>query len=207
VDPLTELLDRQVDFLLAQEDDESFLIQVEPFLRALHTDARVSAYLEDIKTELVQIGQVLEEIDAELVPQLIELRQELVALWPGAEDSEAAPPDHTSVAEQALAPLRYRRTLAFFDEHAAREPPFFNAEGQGGLAKELIHVLQAKDRDYLEQLGQAANAAHGHAGENATEHPGEPDQPPTENTAGSASDGPAPDPLDPCRCYRQSRIG
>jgi hypothetical protein len=34
VDPVVELLDRQVDFILGQDKAADFLVQVEPFLRA-----------------------------------------------------------------------------------------------------------------------------------------------------------------------------
>jgi hypothetical protein len=64
-----ELLDRQVAFLLKQPDDASFLVQVEPFLRALQTDHRLASYLDDIREELVAAIQILEAVDAELVPE------------------------------------------------------------------------------------------------------------------------------------------
>jgi hypothetical protein len=42
VDPLDELLDRQVGFLLRQTDSAGFLIQVEPFLRTLRSEPRLA---------------------------------------------------------------------------------------------------------------------------------------------------------------------
>jgi hypothetical protein len=120
VDPTTELLDRQVAFLLKQPDDASFLIQVEPFLRALETDDRLRSYLEDILDELVRGAQVLEAIDAELVPELVELRNDLVTLRPDADDSGAERP-RSGGAPQPLAFLAYQETLAYFDEQVAAE--------------------------------------------------------------------------------------
>jgi hypothetical protein len=87
MDATVELLDRQFNFLLKQPDDASFLIEVEPFLRALRDDDRLASYLDDLRDELVRVIQVLEQTDAELVPELIELRNELVTLRPEADDS------------------------------------------------------------------------------------------------------------------------
>lgn len=91
VDPLVELLDRQVDFQLRQEDAAAFLIQVGPFLRALRTEPRLAAYLDDVLEEVVHIVDDMEEVDAELTAELVELRRELVALWPEADDSSVEP--------------------------------------------------------------------------------------------------------------------
>ena len=66
MDPLVELLDRQVDFLLRQPDSAAFLIQVEPFLSALRTEPRLAAYLDDVLEEVVQIVDDMEDVDREL---------------------------------------------------------------------------------------------------------------------------------------------
>jgi len=50
MDATVELLDRQFSFLLIQPDDASFLIQVEPFLRALGDDDRLASYLDDLSS-------------------------------------------------------------------------------------------------------------------------------------------------------------
>ena len=60
MDDTVELLDRQFDFLLKQPDDASFLIQLEPFLRALGDDDRLVSYLDDLREELVSVIQVLD---------------------------------------------------------------------------------------------------------------------------------------------------
>ena len=148
VDPTTELLDRQVNFLLQQPDEASFLIQVEPFLRALETDDRLRSYLEDVLDELVRDVQVLEAVDAELVPELVELRHELVTLRAAADDSDAERPQ-PGASRQPLDLLGYRQTLAYFDEQVAAEPELFNYEAEGGKAKMLLGILQAKDQQYL----------------------------------------------------------
>jgi hypothetical protein len=80
VDELVELLDRQVDFLLLQTDSEAFLIQVEPFLRALRTEPRLAAYLDDVLEEVVQIVDDMEEVDRELTSELLDLRRELARI-------------------------------------------------------------------------------------------------------------------------------
>ena len=148
MDATTELLDRQVAFLVKQPDDASFLIQVEPFLRALETDDRLRSYLEDVLDELVRDIQVLQAVDLELVPELVELRDELVTLRPEADDSDAEPPEPGGI-RQALALVGYQQTLAYFDEQVTAEPELFNLKAEGGKAKTLLSILQAKDQQYL----------------------------------------------------------
>ena len=157
MDPLVELLDRQVDFLLRQTDSAAFLIQVEPFLRALRTDPRLAAYLDDAVEEVVHIVDEMEEVDAQLTLDLLELRRELVELWPEADDSSVEPSSESdSRAAKLQARLSYRGTLAYFDEWAASVPEPFNADGQGGLAKTLLSILQSKDTAYLHELEAGA---------------------------------------------------
>lgn len=158
VDPLVELLDRQVDFQLRQEDSAAFLMQVEPFLRALRTEPRLAAYLDDVLEEVVHIVDDMEEVDADLTAELVELRHALVELWPEADDSTAQPPsESTSGAVKLQARLSYSGTLAYFDDWAASEPQPFNADGEGGLAKRLLRILHIKDTVYLQEL-EAASA-------------------------------------------------
>jgi hypothetical protein len=179
VDASVELLDRQVAFLLKQPDDASFLIQVEPFLRALQTDNRLASYLEDLRDELVSVVQVLEAVDAELVPELQELRDELVALRPDANDSDARPPEPGGGAPRVAALHAYQHTVSYFDERAAGEPELFNYKGEGGRAQALLSVLQAKDAQYLREQEEAAQRAA-----RATEEQTPP--PDTENPQGPA---------------------
>ena len=157
MDALVELLDRQVDFLLRQTDSAAFLIQVEPFLRALRTEPRLAAYLDDVLEEVVGIIEAMETVDTELSTELVELRRELVELRPDADDSDVKPPSKSdSSAARLQARLRYRGTLAHFDEWAASEPESFNADGEGGKAKTLLGILQNKDTAYLHEVEAAA---------------------------------------------------
>ena len=179
MDPLVELLDRQVDFLLRQTDSAAFLIQVEPFLTALRTEPRLAAYLDDVLEEVVRIVDVMEKVDAELTAELLELRRELVELWPEADDSNVQPPSQSDpLAVKLHARLSYAGTLAYFDERAGSEPEPFNADGEGGLAKTLLGILQNKATAYLHEVETAAR-------ENDESEPGpsdvpSEDKPPTE---------------------------
>jgi hypothetical protein len=156
VDPTLELLDRQVEFLLKQPDDASFLVQIGPFLRALNDDDRLASYLEDISDELLRVVQVLEVADAELVPELVELRDELIKIRPEADDSGYERPDGTRGADKLMANLAYQQTLAYFDALAFGEPEPFDARGKGGKAVSLLAVLQTKDQEYLRAQEEAA---------------------------------------------------
>lgn len=157
VDPLVELLDRQVDFLLRQAESAAFLIQVEPFLRALRTEPRLAAYLDDVLDEVVGIIDAMEGVDAQLTTELVELRREFVELRPEADDSDLkAPSESGSPAATLQARLSYTGTLAYFDEWAASEPEPFNADGNGGKAKTLLGILQNKDTAYRHEVEAAA---------------------------------------------------
>ena len=81
----------------------------------LETDDRLRSYLEDVLDGLVRAAQVLETIDAELAPELVELRNDLITLRPDADDSDAEPPG-SGGAPQPLAFVAYQKTLAYFDE-------------------------------------------------------------------------------------------
>lgn len=123
-----ELLDRQVAFLLRQVDDAAFLVQLDPFLRALAGDTILAEYLDDIRDDLVDITLVMEEIDAELVPGLVDLRNEFVTMRPSADDSNAPVPGSQRTSER----FEYETTLAFFDEVVNRVPEHFNEHAEGG---------------------------------------------------------------------------
>jgi hypothetical protein len=194
MDPLVELLDRQVDFLLRQTDSAAFLIQVEPFLRALRTEPRLAAYLDDVLEEVVGIIEAMETVDTELTAELVELRRELVELRPEADDSDVKPPSKSDPAAARLqARLRYRGTLAYFDEWAASEPEPFNADGEGGKAKTLLGILQNKDGAYLHEV-EAAAARNNETEANLEDDSSEA-QPPTEDE----QNGPGSDRLDAWR--------
>ena len=100
----------------------------------------------------------MEEVDAELTAELVELRHEPVALWPEADDSSVEPTsESTSGAAELQARLSYSGTLAYFDDWAASEPRPFNADGEGGLSRRLLGILHNKDGAYLQEL-EAASA-------------------------------------------------
>jgi hypothetical protein len=165
VDPLVELLDRQVDFLLRQTDSAAFLIQIEPFLRTLRTEPQLAAYLDDLVEEVVYIIDAMEKVDAELTSELVELRRELVELRPGADDSHLEPPSASdSPAVKLQVRLSYGGTLACFDECAVSKPEPFDANGRGGLAGTLLGILRNKDTADLHEL-EAAVAREGAEGE------------------------------------------
>jgi hypothetical protein len=180
VDPLVELLDRQVDFLLRQPDSAAFLIQVEPFLSALRTEPRLAAYLDDVLEEVVQIVDDMEDVDRELTSELLDLRRELVELRPEADDSNVKPPSESdSPAVKLQASLSYRGTLAYFDEWAGSEPEPFNADGEGGLAKTLLGILRNKETAYLHEA-EAAAARENAEGESNPEGVRTENRPPAE---------------------------
>jgi hypothetical protein len=198
VDSLVELLDRQVDFLLRQTDSAAFLIQVEPFLKALRTEPQLAAYLDDVVEEVVDIVDAMEAVDAELTSELVELRRELVELVelrPEADDSNLEPPSESdSRAAKLQASLSYRGTLAYFDEWAGSKPEPFNADGEGGLANTLLGILQNKHAAYLHEVEAAA--ARQNAEAEAT-----PEDVPTEGSPSTAEErsAPARDALDEWR--------
>jgi hypothetical protein len=195
VDPLVELLDRQVDFLLRQTDSAAFLIQVEPFLRALRTEPRLAAYLDVVLEEVVCIVDDVEGVDAELTAELVELRREFVALRPEVDDSNVPPPSGSdSPAVKLQVRLSYMRSLAYFDERAGSEPEPFDADGEGGLAKTLLGILRNKDAAYLHGLEAAAARENDEAEADPQDVPRE-DEPPTE----AEQNGPVRDPLDSWR--------
>ena len=190
-DALVELLDRQVDFLLRRRDSAAFLIQVEPFLRALRTEPRLAAYLDDVLEEVVRIVDAMEEVDAELTSELLDLRRELVELRLEADDSNLEPPSESaSPAVKLQARLSYTGTLAYFDEWANSQPEPFDADGKGGLAKTLLGILQNKDTAYLLEVEAAAARDSSEAGANRGDVSPE-GQPPTEDE----HNGPGRDPL------------
>ena len=195
MDPLVELLDRQVDFLLRQTDSAVFLIQVEPFLRALRTEPRLAAYLDDVLDEVVQIVDAMEEVDVDLTSELVELRRELVELRPDADDSNLEPSSESdSRAAKLQSRLSYRGTLAYFDQWASSEPEPFNADGEGGLAKTLLGILRNKDNAYLHEVEAAATAKESEARVDPEDVSAE-GPPPTEGE----QNGPGRDPLDAWR--------
>jgi DNA-binding NarL/FixJ family response regulator len=136
VDPLVELLGRQVDFLLRQPDSAAFLIQVEPFLSALRTEPRLAAYLDDVLEEVVQVVDDMEDVDRELTSELLGLRRELVELRPEADDSHVKPPSGSdSVKTSGSTATAIRAALT------ERELEIFTQLASGNSNHQIAHDL------------------------------------------------------------------
>ena len=106
---------------------------------------------------MADIIEATEAADRELTAELVELRRELVELWPETDDSRVKPPSLSeSPAAKLQARLRYQSSLAYFDKWTESEPQPFNADGEGGLAKRLLGILQSKDTAYLHEREAAA---------------------------------------------------
>jgi hypothetical protein len=163
-DPILDLLDRQAAFLLSQEGRTEFLVQVELFLRALETEPRLAAYLEDVIGEAVDAYNELEAADEALRPELIHLRSEFARLIPALDDSGM---EHPSGLSGDLIP--YQGSLAFFDELAEGPAPRLSIDGSEGRAATLIRILQAKAE--LHRYQQEKSRA-GEGSSNAVEVPG-----------------------------------
>ena len=145
--------ERQVAFLLRQPDDASFLVQLDPFLRALEGDPIIAAYLEDMEAELVDTVRVMEAIDADLVPELVELRHEFVAMRPSSDDADAAAP----ASGRTLEDYAYQATFAYFDAWLSENPRKFDGNVEGGTARTLIDILRGKDTAYRYKLENAGS--------------------------------------------------
>jgi hypothetical protein len=147
------LLERQVDFLLRQTDHASFLVQLIPFLRALEQDPIIAAYMDDAVDEFVATIQLMEQADAELVPELVELRDTFVLMRPSADDSDVlAPIDRNP--DNPLQLVEYQSTLAYFDVVATRDPQHLDAN-LAGRASTLINILRSEDTRYGYKLESA----------------------------------------------------
>ena len=149
MDPVVDLLDRQVDFILGQETDADFLVQVGPFLRALLSDPRLAVHLQDLESELVDEVRVLQQLDDELTPELIQLRQELVKLVPELDDSDAELPTGWDLS------MSHESTLAYFDHFASQPADPINVAGEGGYASTLLGILQSKAVQHEQELKNA----------------------------------------------------
>jgi len=136
VDSALSLLDRQVEALAGQEGPVEFLISVEPFLHALRSDPRIAIHLEDLRDEAIDRVRVLEEVDSELVPELVQLRRRLVELRVDLDDSATPRPD---LGEDDRA---WVDSLARFDALAETEPQPLNYRGDGARTPQLLQILE-----------------------------------------------------------------
>jgi hypothetical protein len=138
MDAALGLLDRQVAALAGQGSSVEFLVSVEPFLRALEGEPRIAIHLEDLRDETIDRVRVLEQVDRELVPKLVQLRRRLAELRSDLDDCGAQPPDAGGDDRDWI------DSLAHFDVIAAGEPPLLNYKGDGAHTQRLLDVLQIK---------------------------------------------------------------
>jgi hypothetical protein len=134
MDPLIDLLDRQVFALAAHERPVDFLVSVAPFLRALAAEPRIAVHLGDLRDETVEHVRVLEKLDDELLPALIDLRQRVAAIERSTEQAgpTVSPPDNDP------------DSLANFDAIAAAPPAPLNYKAEGARAAQLLTILQSQ---------------------------------------------------------------
>jgi hypothetical protein len=132
------LLERQAAALAQQQTSVDFLVSVEPFLRALANEPRIAVHLEDLRDETIDRVRVLECTDAELVPELVELRRQLVKLRPDLDDSNMPQPTPDQ-NEQS-----WNDSLARFDAVAIADPEPLNYNGDGARAELLLEILNSK---------------------------------------------------------------
>lgn len=116
MDEVRSLLDRQVAAVQAQVSGPDFLVSVEPMLRALEGEPRLAVHLQDLRDETLDPIRAFEDVDGELVPVLVELRNRLVVLDPASDDSDRQP------AVLPKVDPTWAITLANFDAVAARAP-------------------------------------------------------------------------------------
>src|SRR4051794_13843158 len=85
------LLDDQRAFLIEQ-DGADFIRQVPRYIAALEDDSQVATLLDDLRHDGQTVFAEYDEHDRDLVPMLVELRNELVSIAPDADDSSMQPP-------------------------------------------------------------------------------------------------------------------
>jgi hypothetical protein len=134
-----ELLNWQTDFLLRQETDAEFLVQVPAYLQTLRGEPRLAIHMEDLDREAALLLAAHEPHDSQELPELSQIRDELVQRAPEAGDSEEAPPSG------GLDMLRWAMTLAAFDPIVSGELQPASTSGFGlGRTGHLVEMLQAK---------------------------------------------------------------
>jgi hypothetical protein len=108
LDDLVALLDRQVRFLL-EKKGAAFFRQLSQFVKFIHEEPRLAVCLEDMRKDATEARHLYLKHDEAFVPQLVELRRELVKLGPGVDDSTMTP------EEGYNDPHRWGASLAKFD--------------------------------------------------------------------------------------------
>jgi hypothetical protein len=138
MDAAVSLLDRQAAALAQQQTSVDFLVSVEPFLRAVRDEPRIAVHLEDLRDETIDRVRVFEGIDAEMVPEIFELRRQLVELRPDLDDSNIPQP----TPDQDEQP--WNDSLARFDAVVLADPEPLNYKGDGARSELLLEILNGK---------------------------------------------------------------
>lgn len=143
-----ELLGWQTDFLLKQETDPEFLVQVPAYLKTLRSEPRLAIHMADLDREAAILLATHAPHDSQQRPELAQIRDELVHLAPEADDSQEARPIGGGPDM-----LRWAMTLAAFDLiiNGELQPPVTSGFGLGRTGH-LVEILQAKLRDLQHPL-------------------------------------------------------
>jgi hypothetical protein len=112
-----ELLDRQYA-RVRDKDGAAFFVELRRFVELIESQAQLTQTLDELRAEAAATEQAFREHDARLVPDLVELRQELVRLAPEADDSTMTRPQ-----QEILTPVpAWNFSLANFDQVATDGP-------------------------------------------------------------------------------------
>jgi hypothetical protein len=109
-----ELLDRQVSLLLRQRGRDFFL-HLPMFVRALETDPRLSAVIQDVWLQAEFDLKAINTRRAEVNALLVAVREQFVHAFPDANDCNAAKADRGDPGWRA-----YEYSIALFDDLAER---------------------------------------------------------------------------------------
>jgi hypothetical protein len=135
-----DLLNWQTDFLLRQETDAEFLVQVPAYLQTLREEPRLAIHMQDLDREAAELLSAHEPHDAQMAPGLSRVRDELVQRVPEADDSREAPP-----SGRVTDVRQWQMTLASFDRVASGELQPGPTSGRGlGRTGWLVEILTAK---------------------------------------------------------------
>ena len=117
VSDLIEKLELERDYVI-NLDGADFLRQLCRYSEAMERDPRAAAVLAELVADAKRLLNSYSQHEEELVPRLVELREEFVRLAPDADDSSMEAP-----AESTLASPSWMASLAYFDQVAHSGPP------------------------------------------------------------------------------------
>jgi hypothetical protein len=109
IEDIVEILRRQSEFVLSQ-DDVAFFLQITPYLAALEDDPRVKTILAELLSETEAALAAYDEHDAQLIARLVEIRKELPQVAPDLDDPVPPPAEGT---------FEFSVSLAAFDQLAS----------------------------------------------------------------------------------------